>query len=158
MILASLILMISAGLFMFYLETICQRVLRREFEYTYFTSVVNMNRLAFPTVRSEVEKLDSAGDYPGLRAALRGDYTALTYLLKHSNNSNLRVAPEERLLMAYFRAMMFFLTLCHFLKLSEKPAIIKLTSILQYFSNVIGLRMSELRLGNLTASDYLLRS
>jgi hypothetical protein len=38
----------------------------------------------------------------------------------------------------------------------EKPAILKLTAILQYFANVVGQRVNTVQFANLTASDYLL--
>jgi hypothetical protein len=38
----------------------------------------------------------------------------------------------------------------------EKPAILKLTTILQYFANVVGQRVNTVRFANLTAADYLL--
>jgi hypothetical protein len=38
----------------------------------------------------------------------------------------------------------------------EKPAILKLTAILQYFANLLGQRVNTVRFANLTASDYLL--
>jgi hypothetical protein len=42
------------------------------------------------------------------------------------------------------------------LKLREAPAALKLTTILEYFANVVGERVNTVRFGNLTASDYLL--
>lgn len=155
MFMASLILILSAAMLMFYLQATCQKILRREFEHGYFQSVVNLNRLAFLAIQRELEHQDAPQDYEGLRASLRCDLTALTYLLKHANNASGGFAAEERLLVAYFRVMLFSLTLRHTFGLRQKPAIMKLTSILQYFSNVLGQRMCELRLGNLAASDYL---
>jgi hypothetical protein len=38
----------------------------------------------------------------------------------------------------------------------EKPAILKLTAILQYFANVVGQRVNSVRFANLTAADYVL--
>jgi hypothetical protein len=39
----------------------------------------------------------------------------------------------------------------------ENKAILKLTSVLQYFANVVGQRVNAAKFGNLTASDYLLQ-
>lgn len=155
---ASMVLIMSAAMFMFYLQAICQRVLRREFAESYFQSVVNINRLAFPSVRSEVESLGSPRDFASLRTALQCDFAALTYLLKNTNNASRRYGSEDRLLMAYFRVMFLSLTLRHTFKLSEKSAVVKLTSVLQYFSNVVGQRTSALRLGNLATADYTANS
>ncbi len=153
MITASLILIMSVALFFFYFQVTCQKVLRREFAHNYFQSVVNVNRLAFPALRNSAE---NSTNFASLRTALACDFSALTYLLKHANNVSRGYGLEERLLMVYFRLIFFCLTLRHLLRLREKPAILKLTAVLQYFSNVVGQRIGELRLGNLAASDYLL--
>ena len=39
--------------------------------------------------------------------------------------------------------------------MGEKQAILRLTSILQYFANVVGQRVNSVRFGNMTAADYL---
>jgi len=87
---------------------------------------------------------------------LRCDFLALTYLLKNAANVNQRYTYEERLLIVYFKLVFVSLITRHWLKLRETPAILKLTSILQYFANVVGERVNTARFGNLTASDYLL--
>jgi len=42
------------------------------------------------------------------------------------------------------------------LRVGENKAILKLTSVLQYFANVVGQRVNAVKFGNLTAADYLL--
>jgi hypothetical protein len=156
MFLASLILIISTGLFFFYFQVTCQKILRRQFEQEYFQSIVNANRLEFPVIRKSLEEFEGPVDYSRVRMTLQCDYLALTYLLKNAANLNQRYTREERLLILYFRGLFFSLVLRHALKLCEKPAILRLTAILQYFANVVGQRVSLVRFGNLTASDYLL--
>ena len=56
----------------------------------------------------------------------------------------------------YFRVLFVSLVTRHWLRLYEDSAVLKLTTILQYFANVVGERVNTVRLGNLTASDYLL--
>jgi hypothetical protein len=153
---ASLILIISTGLFFFYLQVACQRILRKRFEEEYYRAIVHANRLEFPAVRKSLEEFDAPVDYSRVRMTLQCDYLALTYLLKNAANVNQRYTGEERLLIFYFRAVFFSLVLRHVLKLREKPAILRLTAILQYFANVVGQRVSTVRFGNLAASDYLL--
>jgi hypothetical protein len=58
--------------------------------------------------------------------------------------------------MFYFHLVFVSLLTRHWLRVREKPAILKLTAILQYFANVVGQRVNTVRFGNLTASDYLL--
>jgi len=156
MFLASLILIISTGLFFFYFQVACQKILRRRFEQEYFRAIVNANRLEFPAVRQAAEELEAPVDYARVRMTLKCDYLALTYLLKNAANVNQRYSREERLLILYFRALFFSLVVRHSLKLRETPAIVRLTVILQYFANVVGQRVSMVRFGSLTASDYLL--
>lgn len=154
MFLASLVMLLSAGFLLFYLQATCQGIVRREFEHGYFEAVVRANRLEFLTARNRVESPDGAWKYGDLRKGLDSDFKSLKFLLKYANNANLHYRPEERLLMAYFRLMSLSLKLRHNLKLHEKPAVLNLTSILQYFANVVGQRMSELRFAGLPVMDY----
>src|SRR5579872_5302335 len=156
MFVAALILIISTGLLFFYLQAVCQRILRRQFTQEFFQTIVNANRLEFPAVRRAIEDFGSPLEYPRLTLTLKCDFLALTYLLKNAANINQRYSYEERLLILYFKVMFLALVTRHFLKLRETPAALKLTSILEYFANVVGERVNTVRFGNLTASDYLL--
>jgi len=95
-------------------------------------------------------------EYPRLTVMLKCDFLALTYLLKNAANVNQRYSYEERLLMLYFKLVFASLVTRHWLKLRESTAAMNLTTILQYFANVVGERVNAVRFGNLTASDYLL--
>jgi hypothetical protein len=156
MVMAALILMISTGLFFFYLQAVCQKILRRQFTQEFFQTIVNANRLEFPSVRRAIEDFGSPVEYPRLTLTLKCDFLALTYLLKNAANINQRYSYEERLLIVYFKLVFVSLVTRHWLKLRETPAALKLTSILEYFANVVGERVNTVRFGNLTASDYLL--
>jgi hypothetical protein len=156
MILAALILILSTAMFFFYFQVICQRILRRQFDREYFQSIANANRLEFPSLRKSLEEFGTPVDYPRLRMMLKCDFLALTYLLKNAANVNQRYSNEERLLILYFRWQFLSLAVRRLLKVGEKKAILRLTSVLQYFANVIGQRVNTVRFGNLTAADYLL--
>jgi hypothetical protein len=156
MILAALILILSTALFFFYLQVTCQKILRRQFDREYFQSIANANRLEFPSLRKSLEEFGPPVDYPRLRMMLKCDFLALTYLLKNAANVNQRYSNEERLLILYFRWQFLSLAVRRLLKVGEKKAILKLTSVLQYFANVVGQRVNTVRFGNLTAADYLL--
>jgi hypothetical protein len=91
-----------------------------------------------------------------LLLTLKCDFLALTYLLKNAANVNQRYSYEERLLILYFKLVFTSLITRHWLKMRETPAALKLTTILEYFANVVGERVNTVRFGNLTASDYLL--
>jgi len=156
MFVATLVLILSTALFLFYFQATCQRILRREFEQEYFRSIVNANRLEFPSVRKALEEYDGPVDYARFRMTLKCDFLALTYLLKNAGNADRRYTREERLLLLYFRAVYLLMVARHTLGLGEKKALEKLTAILQYFANVVGQRVNLVLLGNLAPSDYLL--
>jgi len=156
MIFAALILILSTALFFFYFQVTCQKILQRQFDREYFQSIVNANRLEFPSLRKSLEEFGAPIDYPRLRMMLKCDFLALTYLLKNAANLNQRYSREERLLILYFRWLFLSLSVRRLLKVGEKKAILKLTSILQYFANVVGQRVDTVKFGNLTVADYLL--
>jgi len=156
MILAALILILSTAMFFFYFQVTCQKILRRQFDREYFQSIVNANRLEFPSLRKSLEEFGAPVDYPRLRMMLKCDFLALTYLLKNAANVNQRYSNEERLLILYFRWQFLSLAVRRLLKVGEKKVILRLTSVLQYFANVVGQRVNTVRFGNLTAADYLL--
>ena len=158
MALAALILILSSAFFLFYLQVTCQRLLRRQFDREYFLAIVNANRLEFPAVRRTLEEFNAPVDYPRLRMMLKCDFLALTYLLKNAVNVDQRYSRDEQLLMLYFRLVFASLITRHWLRVREKPAILKLTAVLQYFANVVGQRVDTVRFANLAASDYLLDS
>lgn len=156
MVIATLILVVSAGFFLFYLQVTCQKILKREFDQEYFKLIVSANRLEFPSVRRAVLELQTPVDYFRVRTVLKCDFLALNYLIKHAGkNVKDRFNPGERLLLAYFSALMFALACRYFLKLHTEPAVLRLTEVLQYLSNVVGERVSRSRFGSWTASDYL---
>ena len=156
MVLSALILILSTAFFFFYLQATCQRILRQQFDREYFLAIVNASRLEFPAVRRTLGEFNAPVDYPRLRMMLKCDFLALTYLLKNAVNVHQRYSGKERLLMFYFRLVFASLITRHWLRVGEKPAILKLTAILQYFANVVGQRVNTVRFANLTAADYLL--
>jgi len=156
MILAALILIFSTALFFYYFQVTCQRILRRQFDREYYQSIVNANRLEFPSLQKSLEEFGAPVDYPRLRMILKCDFLALAYLLKNAANVNQRYSNEERLLILYFRWLFLSLAARRLLRFGQKQAILRLTSVLQYFANVVGQRVNTVRFGNLTATDYLL--
>jgi len=155
MFMAALILILSTGLFFFYLQAVCQKILRRQFAQSFGQMIVNANGLEFPSVRKDLEEFGAPVAYPRLVAALRCDFLALSYLVRNASNVNLRCTYEERLLIVYFKLVVVSLVTRHWLRLREKPAALKLTAILEYFANVVGERVNTVCLESLSASDYL---
>jgi hypothetical protein len=158
MFVPALILIVPTGLLFFYLPVVCQRLLRRRSTQKFYQTIVNVNGLEFPSVRTAIEDFGSPGEYPGLTATLKCDFLALTYLLKTAANLNQRYTYEDFLLILYFKVLYTSLVTRHLLRLSETSPALKLTTILQYFANVVGERVYALRFGDLTASDYVLNT
>ncbi|MGH9355042.1 MAG: hypothetical protein ACRD10_02835 [Terriglobia bacterium] len=156
MFVATLILIMSTALLLFYLQTACHRILRRRAHQEFYHSIVNANRLEFPFVRSAIQDFDAPLDYTRFRMQLKCDFLALTYLLKNAANSSQRLSKDEKLLALYLRALLGALGAFHMAGVGEKACMLKITSILQYFGNVLGERVSHIRFGNMTASEYLL--
>ena len=154
MILAWLIFVLSMAMFFFFFQVTCQKILRRQFDREYFQFIANANRLEFPALRKSLEEFGAPVDYPRLRMMLECDFLALTYLLKSAANVHQRYTREERLLMLYFRWQFLSLAARHFLRAGERRAALKLTSVLQYFANVVGERVNTIRFGNLATADY----
>ena len=152
---AAVVLIVSTALLFFYFQVTCQKILRRPFEREYFQSIVSANRLEFPSLRKDLEEFGAPVDYPRLRMMLKCDFLALTYLLKNAANVNQSYSSEERLLILYFRWQFLSLAVRRMLKLGEKKAVLRLSSVLQYFANVVGERVNSVRFGNLNAADCL---
>jgi hypothetical protein len=150
-----IVLALSAAMFFFYFQITCQKILRRQSGREYFQAIAKVTRLEFPSLRKSLEEFGAPVDYPRLRMILKCDFLALTYLLKNAANVNQRYSSEERLLILYFRWQFLSLAVRRLLKIGEKKTILRLTSVLQYFANVIGQRVNTVRFGNLTATDYL---
>jgi hypothetical protein len=156
MIMATMILILSTGMFFFYLQSTCQKILRRKFAQAFWQTIATANGFEFPLIRQALESSGAPVQYPGLMKALKCDFQALTYLAKNAANVNQRHSSQERFLMLHFKWSAISLVVRHALKLREQPAALKMTAILQYFANVVGERANAVRFGNLTASDYLL--
>jgi len=156
MIEPTLILVFSTALFFFYWQATIQKILRRAFDHAYLQTIVAANHLEFPALRKAFEETETPVDYAHLRVNIKCDYLALTYMLKNAANLRPGFSREERLLMLYFRLILVSLTVRHWLRLQEKPAVIALTSVLQYFANVVGARMNSLRFDDRRVPAYVL--
>jgi hypothetical protein len=154
MVMACVVLVLSTVLFFFYCQVTVQKILRRAFDHAHFQAHAAANRLEFPALRKAFEEGDASVDYARTRMTITCDFLALTYLLKNSSNIWLGYSREECLLMLYFRLAFISLTVRHWLRLREKPAVMALTTILQYFANVAGARMISHRFGDLSFSNY----
>jgi len=87
---------------------------------------------------------------------LKCDFIALIYLLKYGCNQSQRLTHEERLLVAYFRAVRLALVIAHTLGLNERGLLLELASVLEYFTNVLGNRVNAIRSDEMAVSDHLM--
>ena len=150
------ILVFSVALLLFYLQTACEKILRKPFEEPLPDPIVDANRLEFPFIRRALEEYDAPVDYPRFRVQLKCDYLALIYLLRNAANKRRRLSNDERALAVYFRALSGLLAVWHFFGLGVRPLLLKMTFVLEYFANVLGERIKRVRFGHLTASEYLM--
>ena len=155
MILSWLILALSLAMVFFYFQATCQRILRRQFEREYFQIIADVIRLEFPSLRKSLAELGAGVDYSRLPKALKCDFLALTHLLRNTADAKPGYSKEQRLLMLYFRVQFLSLAVRSLLRVGEKKSALRLTSVLQYFANVIGERMNEVKFGNSTTASYL---
>ena len=154
MILSWLILALSMAMVFFYFQATCQRILRRQFDREYFQSIVNVIRLEFPSLRQALEQSGASLDYSRLPKALKCDFLALTHLLRNTADVKPGYSKEQRLLILYCRVQFLSLSVRCLLRVGEKKAALRLTSVLQYFANAIGQRLYADEFGSLLP-DYL---
>ena len=154
MIVPMLILMFSTAFFCFYCQFAVQKILRRTFSQAYFWAIAHTNRLEFLALRKAFEELDARVDYAHLRLNMKCDFMALSYLLKNASNLRQGLSLEERFLMLYFRLVLASLAVRHWLRLREKPAVMALTAILQYFANVVGARVNALCTADFSGPNF----
>lgn len=140
MITSIAILIFSMALFFFYVHTLCEQVLRREFSRAYFQDVLNSLDLEFPRVHQAV-MAGAPMNHSQMRIALKCDYMTLKYLVRNGSPQHHRFSWNEKLITVYFRFLLFMLPLRYALHFRERQAAMKLTVILRYLTNLVGQRL-----------------
>ena len=148
MIVATMVFVVSLALCLFYLQVACHKILSQEFNPERLRSFANSYRLEFLFVRKEMEQAAAPVDYSWVSMALKCDFLALTYLMKNTPGGCSR---KERLLMVYFKTLLMVLSVSHAFKLNERGTVLKQTSILNYFTNVLSERVEQVQFCSLTA-------
>lgn len=141
MLMSIVILVFSSALFVFYLQTLCENVLRREFSQPYCRDIVHAIQLEYPRLREAIAS-ETSVEYADARLALQCDFMTLQYLLKHADHSERRLSWREKILFHYFRFLLFTLPIHHTFNLQEKEVVLKLATILQFFANLVGERLT----------------
>lgn len=135
------ILIFSTALFVFYVQTLCENVLRREFSRAYFQDVLNALDLEFPRLQQAVTG-GAPMSYSQIRLALKCDYFTLRYLIKNGRTEQHHFSWHERLVIGYFRLLLMMLPVRYVFHFQERQAVVKLTVILRYFANLVGERLT----------------
>ncbi len=141
MVMSVLVLAVSGALFFFYLQTLCEKVLRREFSHPYHQDIIKAIRLEYPGLRDSCAA-DASFNYSDVRLTFKCDFMTLEYLLKNVDLSRRHLSRRERLLVIYFRFLLFSLPIRHAFKLHEKQAVMRLATVLQFFANSVGEKLS----------------
>lgn len=154
MICSTAILILSTALFVFYIQTLCEKVLRREFIRPYFQDVLNAIDLEFPRVREAILNNAEVG-YSQIHLSLKADYLTLIYLVKNGNPDRRHFSWHERLLVGYFRVLLLVLPIRYAFHLHERQAVVKLTAILHHFANLVGERVLSASAPGVAASHQV---
>lgn len=141
MMMSVLVLVVSTALLLFYVQTFCERALKREFSHAYFQDIINAIRLEYPRLCDSFASGASC-NYTDTQLALKCDFMTLEYLLKNGDPSRHQLSRHERVLFLYFRFLLLCLPIRHAFKLHEKEAVTRLASILQFFANSVGEKLS----------------
>lgn len=145
---AALILTISAGVGLFFLQKALEGILRREFDRPYFKAIVRAHCLEFPNAQKTLDTPDAPVEYARLRIALKCDFLTLSRLLKRSHGVGTFDPEKDRLLLVYSRLGFLSLAVRHLLKVGERPAVLKLAATFQCLANMVGQRELQLALSN----------
>jgi len=151
MIVSIAILILSTALFFFYLQTLCEKVLRREFSRAYFQDVLSAIDLEFPRIQQALAA-KAPISYAQIRLALKCDLFTLTYLVRNGDPKRRRLSWQERMLIGYFRVLLLALPLRYAFHYREKESVMKLTAILYHFTNLVGERVSPVNTNSMAAT------
>ena len=142
----SVFILLSSLAFLFsWLRVVSRAALRQTFERDYSADVAEASQLEFLAIRRALQECpEEIADYSGVLTTLERDYEALTYLLRNAGTVHVgKYSRAERLLMLDFQLLRFWVRVKRFLGLqSWHSALLEMTSILQYFGNVMGQRLA----------------
>ncbi len=141
MLMSVMVLVMSSALFLFYIETICEKALRQEFSRPFFKEIVEAIHLEYPQLRDSFASREPL-DYAQAHLALKCDFITLEYLMKNGDPARRHLSRRERLLVLYFRFLLFTLPIRHAFKLKESEAVLHLATILEFFANSVGEKLS----------------
>lgn len=139
--LAATLLVLSAGVVFF--EAACRKLLKQLFVQEYFHPVAEANCLEFPSLQKVIANPSRPTEYPQLTSALRHDFLQLTYLLKHTADSDRCYTNADLCLILYFHFGYVAFAARHWLGLAERDTVMNLLAVLKHFANVVGERAGK---------------
>ncbi len=143
-IVSMLILAMSGAMLVFWLRSASRTILAERFEQDFSAEVAEANQLEFLTIRKALaDSAEDEVDYGAYLGALERDYEALTYLLRNAATVHIgRYTNRERLLVADFALLRVWVRMKKLVGMSSwQSGLAEMTSILQYFGNVVGQRL-----------------
>lgn len=149
-----LILVFSAALLLFYIQASCERIIQRPFEEPLAGPIVEANRLSFPRIRLALEPRVAPVDGARFRAQLNSDFVALTHLLRNSGTQRRRLSGAERTGAVYFHILSGLLAVGDSFGMNGRSLLLKMTSVLEFFANVLGERTKRIRFAQLSPSEH----
>lgn len=155
MFFSAIVLVVSTALGLFYLQAICQKTLRREFAQPYFQAIVNAHRLQFDAVLKGLAAAGEAQQSASVYTRLKVDFVVLNCLMKQTSGTAPRFSFGQRLLRASFHVGLAALAVRQAFGLESARTAQSLATVLRYFSNVVGERLSQNPLANLSPSEYI---
>jgi hypothetical protein len=141
MFLSAVALTVSSAFLLFYMQAICEKAMKREFSRPYFKEIIRAFHLEYPMLRND-SKANNSFDFAQSHLALECDFITLKYLLKNGNPARRRLSGHEWLLSSYFRLLLFSLSIHHAFRLRDREVMSKLATILQFFANSVGEKLS----------------
>jgi hypothetical protein len=148
-----LIFVFSVALLLFYLQAACERIIGRPFKEALAQPVIEGNKLTFPQIRRALETSGTPVDGARFQVQLNGEFAALIHLLRSAGAERRRLSGTERTGAIYFRMLSGLLTVCRLFGMKERPLMLKMTSVLEFFANVLGERTRRVRFGQLTPAQ-----
>ena len=149
-----LILVFSAALLFFYLQAACERIFQRPFEEPLARPIIEANNLTFPDIRLALAACNSPVTSARSQAQLKRDFVALTCLLRNAGTGRRSLSGPERTGVVYFRLLSGLLTVCCLLGMKGRSLQLKMTTVLEFFANVLGERTRRVCFAQLKPSEH----
>ena len=153
---SALILVFSAALLLFYLQAACERIIGRPFEEPLAHPVIEGNKLTFLQIRRALQTPDATIDCARFQIQLESEFADLIRLLRCAGTGRRRLSGDERTGAIYFRMLSALLSIGRLFALQGRPLILKMTSVLEFFANLLGERTRRVRFGQLTPAERTL--